>query len=89
MREINPAPSYREAKRLERLQKRAKRYGYRLARSRWHQPFVHNRGGLVLLDSRNNIIAGDGYSLDLDLAEDALSKMINLSCSQVSASFLL
>ena len=77
MREINPTPTYQEAMRLIRLRRRAKRQGLKLTRSRWHQPYIRNRGGFALLNSQNEIIAGDGYSLDLDAAENLLSTTIN------------
>ncbi|GAB6973481.1 hypothetical protein [Methylobacterium phyllosphaerae] len=77
MREINPTPTYQEAMRLIRLRRRAKRQGLKLTRSRWHQPYIRNRGGFALLNSQNEIIAGDDYSLDLDAAENLLSTMIN------------
>jgi hypothetical protein len=75
MPKIHLTPSYHDAMRLNRLRKRAKRHGLKLSRSRWHQPYVHNLGGLALLDDNNNVVAGDGYSLSLNNAEKVLSML--------------
>lgn len=63
--EIDLTPSYQDALRLAQLRKQAKRFGLKLSKLRWHQPYVRNRGGLLLLDSQNEVVAGAGYSLDL------------------------
>ena len=75
MREIDLTPSYKDALRLKHLREQAKRLGLKLSKSRWHQPYVRNRGGLVLLDSRDKVVAGAGYSLDLASVERILSVM--------------
>ena len=72
MREIDPTPNYQDTLRLAQLRKQAKRLGLKLSRSRWHQPYVRNRGGLILLGSRDEVFAGDGYSLDLASVERLL-----------------
>jgi hypothetical protein len=75
VREIDLTPSYRDALRLAQLRNQAKRFGLKLSKSRWHQPYVRNRGGLVILNSRDKVIAGAGYSLDLESVERILSVM--------------
>lgn len=62
---IDLTPSYQDALRLAQLRKQAKRFGLKLSKLRWHRPYVRNRGGLLLLDSKNDVVAGAGYSLDL------------------------
>ena len=75
MHEIDLTPTYQDTLRLAQLRKQAKRLGLKLSKSRWHQPYVRNRGGLILLDSRDKVVAGDGYSLDLASVEWILSVM--------------
>ncbi|SFM84232.1 hypothetical protein [Methylobacterium pseudosasicola] len=72
---IDLTPTYQDTLRLAQLRKQAKRLGLTLSKSRWHQPYVRNRGGLILLDSRAEVVAGDGYSLNLAAAERILSVM--------------
>ncbi|MCJ2024472.1 hypothetical protein [Methylobacterium sp. J-067] len=75
VREIDLTPSYQDALRLAKLRIQAKSLGLRLSKSRWHQPYLRNRGGLVILDSQDTIVAGAGYSLDLASVEKILSVM--------------
>ena len=75
MYEIDLTPTYQDILRLAQLRKQAKHIGLKLSKSRWRQPYVRNRGGLILLDSRDKIVAGDGYSLDLASVERILSVM--------------
>lgn len=75
MYEIDLTPTYQDTLRLAQLRKQAKRLGLTLSKSRWHQPYVRNRGGLILLDSQDRVVAGDGYSLNLASVERILSVM--------------
>ncbi|MCJ2051771.1 hypothetical protein [Methylobacterium sp. J-070] len=75
MHEFDLTPTYQDTLRLNQLRKKAKSFGLKLSRSRWHQPYVRNRGGLILLDSQDEIFAGEGYSLDLASVERILSVM--------------
>ena len=75
MQQIDLTLTYQDTLRLAQLRKQAKRLGLRLSRSRWHQPYVRNRGGLILLDGQDEVIAGNGYSLDLSSVERVLSVM--------------
>ncbi|MCJ2092156.1 hypothetical protein MKK67_06535, partial [Methylobacterium sp. J-072] len=82
MYEIDLTPTYQDTLRLAQLRKQAKRLGLKLSKSRWHQPYVRNRGGLILLDSQAEVVAGDGYSLNLAAAERILSVMADqMPCS--------
>lgn len=75
VREIDLTPSYQDALRLAKLRIQAKSLGLRISKSRWHQSYVRNLGGLVILDNRDTIVAGAGYSLDLASVEKILSVM--------------
>ncbi|XYD10664.1 hypothetical protein R1A27_09520 [Methylobacterium sp. NMS12] len=75
MHRIDLAPTDRASLRLAQMRRRAKRLGLKLSRSRWHQSYVQNRGGLILADTRGEIIAGDGYCLDLASVDRILSSM--------------
>lgn len=83
MREIELTASYQDALRLSRLRGQAKRHGFRLSRSRWHQPYVQNRGGLMLMDSQSNILAGRNYSLSLEVAEAIVIDLIKSKTRQM------
>ncbi|XYD12404.1 hypothetical protein R1A27_31065 (plasmid) [Methylobacterium sp. NMS12] len=75
MKQIDLTPTYKDNLRLAQLRKQAKRLDLKLSRSRWHQPYLRNRGGLILLNSRDEVVAGNGYSLDLASVERILSIM--------------
>lgn len=75
MYEIDLTPTYQDTLRLAQLRKQAKHLALKLSKSRWHQPYVRNRGGLILLDSQDKVVAGDGYSLNLASVERILSVM--------------
>lgn len=75
LHEIDLAPTFRDPRRLAQLHRQARRLSLKLSKSRWHQPYTLNRGGLVLLDDRDVIVARDGYSLDVTSTERILSVM--------------
>jgi hypothetical protein len=61
----------RETRRREdRLRRRADRQGFALRKSRVRTPNLNDRGGYMLVDSRQNfLVAGHRFNLDLDDVE--------------------
>ncbi|MCJ2066334.1 hypothetical protein MKK63_27105 [Methylobacterium sp. J-088] len=86
MHEIDLTPTYQDTLRLAQLRKQAKSLGLKLSKSRWRQSYIRNRGGLILLDSRDEVVAGDGYSLNLAAAERILSVMADQMPSSMARS---
>ena len=59
--------------RLDVLRRRAKRMGYRIAKSRWRHHTIDNWGGLMIIENYQNlVVAGDRFSLTVDAAEEWL-----------------
>jgi hypothetical protein len=81
-----PNPELPDNLHLAQLRRQAKQLGLKLPRSRWHQPYVRNRGGLILLDNRDEVVAGDGYSLNLVTVERILSVIADQTPSSMSKS---
>ncbi len=62
-----------EHRQESRLRKRLTRWGYRLRKDRAHAPSFEHQGGYMILDTRSAIpVAGSGFDLTLDAAEEWL-----------------
>ena len=65
-----------ENRREDRLRRKARRQGLRLVKSRDRNPEIPGYGLYMVVDDRNNVVAGGSgiYGIDLDAVEAALSE---------------
>jgi hypothetical protein len=65
-----------ENRREDRLRRKARRQGLRLVRSRDRAPEIPGRGLYMLVDERENVVAGElpHGGMDLDAVEAALTE---------------
>jgi hypothetical protein len=65
-----------ESRREDRLRRKARRQGLRLVKSRDHDPEIPGYGLYMIVDDRNNVVAGGPgiFGIDLDAVEAAVSE---------------
>jgi hypothetical protein len=65
-----------ENRREDRLRRQARRQGLRLVTSRDRNPEIPGYGLYMIVDDRNNVVAGGSgiYGIDLDAVEAALNE---------------
>jgi hypothetical protein len=65
-----------ENRREDRLRRKARRQGLRLVTSRERNPEIRGYGLYMIVDERNNVVAGGSgiYGIDLDAVEAALNE---------------